>query len=134
MKTRANQVHGFTLVEIMIVVVIVGLLSALAVPAMMRVKKKSQETQALNTLRAVYDAKEAYFLEDGAGKGRVSLSTLVKAGYASKSLDAITQHDVGAWRLSALRGLTFPPGESVKLTETYHNGNHVYFGRVLTYP
>jgi prepilin-type N-terminal cleavage/methylation domain-containing protein len=134
MKARANRVHGFTLVEIMIVVVIVGLLSALAVPAMMRVKKKSQETQALNTLRAVYDAKEAYFMEDGAGKGRVSLSALVKAGYASKSLDAISQHDLGVWRLSALRGLSWPPGEPVKLTETTHIGNHVYYGRVLTYP
>jgi prepilin-type N-terminal cleavage/methylation domain-containing protein len=134
MKIHSARAHGFTLVEIMIVVVIVGVLSAIAVPAMMHAKKKSQDTQVMHTLRQLYDAKEAYFTEDGAGKVVIRLSALVKAGYASNSLDAITQHDLGPWHLTSLRGFPLKPGESIKLTESFKRGHTVTYGRVLAYP
>ena len=54
---------GFTLVEIMIVVVIIGLLAAMAVPAFQQVRKTSSEKAALNDLRQLAAAADQYFLE-----------------------------------------------------------------------
>lgn len=134
MNPQKSRVRGFTLVEIMTVVVIVGLLSAIAVPALMHLKHKSEDTIALNTLRQYYDAKELYFTEDGAGRPGVTLTTLVKAGYASHSLEIAAQHDTGAWDTSALRHFTSKPGAPVKISEFFRSGNRVSLGRTMTYP
>ena len=134
MKTRARRLSGFTLVEIMIVVLIIGILSAIAIPALLHVKSKSEETLVLNTIRQLYDAKERYFLEDGVGKKYVYLATLVKTGYASHSLDVATQHNTGAWRTEGLRGILLKPDNPVEVSEVFVNGRTVSFGRTLTYP
>jgi len=56
---------GFTLVEIMIVVVIIGLLAAMAVPAFQQVRKSSTEKATLNDLRQIAAAADQYFLDQG---------------------------------------------------------------------
>ncbi len=56
---------GFTLVEIMIVVVIIGLLAALAIPSLQRVQQKSKKSRFVNDLRIFTQAFEAYSLENG---------------------------------------------------------------------
>jgi type IV pilus assembly protein PilA len=73
---------GFTLVEIMIVVVIIGLLAAMAVPAFQQVRKSSSEKAALNDLRQIAAAADQYFLDNGATQVTVTTSlvpTYVKA-------------------------------------------------------
>ena len=57
---------GFTLVEIMIVVVIIGLLAALAIPAFQKVRRTSQTKAIVNNLRQVSGAAQQYFMESGA--------------------------------------------------------------------
>lgn len=54
---------GFTLVEIMIVVAIIALLSAIAVPNFLRARKRSQATRVLEDLRLVEAAKDQWALE-----------------------------------------------------------------------
>jgi prepilin-type N-terminal cleavage/methylation domain-containing protein len=130
MKPSGKSVRGFTLVEIMTVVVIVGVLSSLAVPSLMRLKKKSEETMILNSLRQLYDAKEYYFTENG-GAAHVSLDKLVKEGYASNSIKAAFAHPVGDW-VSATWALK--PGQPVTATERIRQGNRVTYGRKLAYP
>ena len=55
---------GFTLVEIMIVVAIIALLAAIAVPNFLRSRKRSQATQVLEDLRIVDAAVDQYAIEN----------------------------------------------------------------------
>jgi len=66
MLTKLNSRRGgFTLVEIMIVVAIIALLAAIAVPSFLRARKRSQATSALETARLIDGAKDQYAIENG---------------------------------------------------------------------
>jgi prepilin-type N-terminal cleavage/methylation domain-containing protein len=54
---------GFTLVEIMIVVAIIALLAAIAVPGFLRARKRSQASRILNDLRLIDSAVDQYAIE-----------------------------------------------------------------------
>ncbi|MEM8868376.1 MAG: prepilin-type N-terminal cleavage/methylation domain-containing protein [Verrucomicrobiota bacterium] len=62
---NAKSKKGFTLVEIMIVVVIIGLLAAMAIPAFSKVREQSREKAITNNLRQVASAGQQYLLEEG---------------------------------------------------------------------
>lgn len=67
MKVRSlfKRIKGFTLVEIMIVVTIIGILASLAVPAFQRARWKALETSIRNNLRQIWGAAQQYMLENG---------------------------------------------------------------------
>jgi type IV pilus assembly protein PilA len=65
MKNTRVSSPGFTLVEIMVVVVIIGLLAALAIPAFQKVRTNSQDKAVLNNARQMAAAADSYFLESG---------------------------------------------------------------------
>jgi prepilin-type N-terminal cleavage/methylation domain-containing protein len=60
---------GFTLVEIMIVVAIIALLAAIAVPGFLRARKRSQASKILNDLRMIDGAVDQYAIETGRKSG-----------------------------------------------------------------
>ena len=85
MNTRSSK--GFTLVEIMIVVVIIGLLAAMAIPAFQKVRQASQDKAVLNNARQMSAAADQYYLEYGGSS--VGSSMLVGATNYVKALNTV---------------------------------------------
>jgi len=66
---------GFTLVEIMIVVAIIALLAAIAVPGFLRARKRSQASRIINDLRLIDSAVDQYAIENNKASGATVLVT-----------------------------------------------------------
>ncbi len=60
MFRKCHSSKGFTLIELMIVVVIIGILAALAIPRFMRSTTKSKQTEAKQLLKQIYTMQHAY--------------------------------------------------------------------------
>jgi prepilin-type N-terminal cleavage/methylation domain-containing protein len=69
LKNINKRRGGFTLVEIMIVVAIIALLAAIAVPGFLRARKRSQATRILNDLRMIDSAVDQYAIETNRATG-----------------------------------------------------------------
>ncbi|MEA3297150.1 MAG: prepilin-type N-terminal cleavage/methylation domain-containing protein, partial [candidate division Zixibacteria bacterium] len=59
-----NRQKGFTLIELMIVVVIIGILAALAIPRFMQATTKSKQSEAKGILKQIYTMERAYRQEN----------------------------------------------------------------------
>jgi prepilin-type N-terminal cleavage/methylation domain-containing protein len=75
LQTRRS---GFTLVEIMIVVAIIALLAAIAVPNFLRARKRSQATRVLEDLRMLDSATDQYAIENNKTSGMTPAWTDLK--------------------------------------------------------
>ena len=100
---------GFTLVEIMIVVAIIALLAAIAVPGFLRARKRSQASRILNDLRMIDSAVDQYAIETNRTSAAVvnvtdwtnylkkgsllynSGNSLLGTAYGSQTVDTIPQ-------------------------------------------
>ena len=116
MFKKLNQKRaGFTLVEIMIVVAIIALLAAIAVPGFLRARKRSQASKILNDLRMIDAAIDQYAIETTKTSGAAvdvtdwtnyvkKDSTLYTTGkdlfgndYGAQTVDSLPQVNASAW-------------------------------------
>ena len=75
MKINTSRRKGFTLVEIMIVVAIIGLLAAIAIPNFVRARTTAQTNACINNLRQIDGAKQQWALENKASSTAAPVDT-----------------------------------------------------------
>jgi prepilin-type N-terminal cleavage/methylation domain-containing protein len=75
MQKKNNRKAGFTLVEIMIVVAIIGLLAAIAIPNFVKARTTSQQNACINNLRLVDSSKQQWALEQRQQSSNTPLGT-----------------------------------------------------------
>jgi prepilin-type N-terminal cleavage/methylation domain-containing protein len=115
---------GFTLVEIMIVVAIIALLAAIAVPGFLRARKRSQASRIINDLRLIDSAVDQYAIENN----KSSLATVAVADW-TKYLKAGTNlyltgkdimgNDYGSQKVDSLPGV--PTATKASLSDVTDN-------------
>jgi len=116
-KVRNNK-SAFTLVEIMIVVAIIGLLAALAIPGFVKARKQSQGRRIINDARQMDAAIDQWALEKGMKDGdtvnTTEAQTYLKTAWSTNDLLGAayvvsvvgpTQVGIAASTKSALQGV-----------------------------
>ena len=103
MLSRFHNRKGFTLIELMIVVVIIGILAALAIPRFMQTSGKAKKSEAKTVLKQLYQLERAYFQEHDAYVAGANTAALVASSLSFDDPGADARYDYSV----ATAGATF---------------------------
>ena len=100
MNNRTANIRGFTLIELMIVIAIIGIISAIAFPSYDSYMKKSRRADAKVALTTMADHQERYYLQNNTYTTAISAvgGATTKEGYYTLSIDSA---DVNGFQLTA---------------------------------
>ena len=106
---------GFTLIELMIVIAIIGILAAIAIPQFNSYRKKSYNASAQSDLRNVATAEEAYYVDAQTYGADSALSINTGAGVTLTAAGGVNGYTITAFHSSGDKTYTLTgPGGSIQ--------------------
>jgi len=99
--------EGFTLIELMIVVAIIGILAAIAIPNFLRFQAKSKQSEARELLSTVYTAEVAYFAEQN------TYAVLTTAGFEPASTPKVYTNIMNSFTFTGGTSFTGTAGGNI---------------------
>ena len=118
---KLRKSKGFTLIELMVVVAIIGILAAVAVPKFLAFLSRARKSEARTTLTGIYNAEEAYMAEYEwyGGTGAADTFTLWRIGFSPAGAIDIFNTIGGTTQLTCApgSGTSCPPASA-----TYDSG------------
>jgi type IV pilus assembly protein PilA len=113
LNMRKGNRKGFTLIELMIVVAIIGILAAVAIPAFMKYIRRSKTSEATMNVRKIFDSSVSYYDEEHSNRDGTILArqfpeqigqtpaapgTACNAGTSQKIKPAAAPWSAGTWQ------------------------------------
>lgn len=143
LTTRAPKPRGFTLIEIMITVAILGIISAIALPSFFDAMRKSRRADAFTALSAVQQAQERWRANNptytdrltaapSASEPGLGLPATTTNGYYTISLDTPTATGYNAVATAVSTGSQAGDGNCVRLRVQVALGNITYGSAAAT--
>ena len=120
MKANTVAVGGFTLIELLVAIVIIGLLSAIALPSYLNQAAKARSSESKSTLGIINRSQQAYYLERSAFASALNLLDAKIIGkFYSYAIDSVSQASANATTTPKQDGLKIHSAEIIQNADTF---------------
>jgi type IV pilus assembly protein PilA len=129
LNSRHKNDEGFTLIELMVVVLIIAILIAIAIPTFLGARRRAQDRQAQSTLRNALSAEKAYYTDEQA-----YTTSVVELTAFESSLTFLTSGTALAKNGAVLVELASSNDQILCLTSVSSSGTAFVLGDIASHP